>query len=517
MIRSIFWALLVIGSSAQAALLNGIWQVTAIVPAHSQDQASPAAQAWMGDTITFEEQAIIHGSQTCPAAYQAREILLNTYLREHYAIDAQALGIDAPLVQHIATGCPQPGLDPVLLVTEQQARLVVDGAFLTLTRQESAPPQTPQAPPALEPVAEWQYFTAPQAGITLRYPARVHLTQTLEYDQPGLSLSVQTNRIDELDHAEEAPFLFNRKVAEQDRNALSQGLFGEVPDFPVAGSQAVIAVNETIHTKTFAVFSQYEPCNVSFYYHAIFYVGDYQAVLTLSADVDSVVRENPQFFTRVAETCADQLIWDNTHWTDAQGHFFQALQKGEIQGLAASWYTTFQALLQQITFHPQSTTPPPLAATTANKPPRGYLNRDHRLCREILVKDPQWMAYQVVARHSFSLTLPDYGGVCFITLHRPQHGDQFILTDRRGNPLFVFPDDRAMSTLAVSFPDLNQDAIPDIILIARSPDGKYANRAYWSRPGQEATTWTTDEPLNRRLDGFRSVSAVKRFLLDRRN
>ncbi|GEM_PF-5469874 len=182
-----------------------------------------------------------------------------------------------------------------------------------------------------------------------------------------------------------------------------------------------------------------------------------------------------------------------------------------------------------------ATPPLPEAATTPAKPradkknplpqqrsdiKTGRLNRSHAACRTLRVSGMEWADYQILPEHSFSLTLPEYGSVCFLTLAHDRQGDRFVLANRQGKPLARFADDASAYTQAVSFPDLNQDSIPEVVAIMRDSAGQPQNRAYWSHTAlQQAQdtaargpTWRTDAVVNQQLNQFTSFKSVKRYL-----
>lgn len=486
-------------AEASAPAETGTWKVTRIYPVNASEPTLDEARDWLDQTLVITANKLEKGEQSCPIAPQARDIVPARYFRDQYGVDPATLNAAIPLARHVATGCPLPGLDPLILLDSNQALLSLNGAFLRLARQAETTPPAPVAPAPLAPITEWRYFSVPEAGITLRYPPRVTLVAPHQHDQPGLTLSLQANQIDQLEATEDAPFPFSQTVATQDQQALEEGLFGAVPDFPVRGSEAVMPLTEVLHAKSYAVFSQLDFCNVSFQRLAVLYHRGHQVVLTLSADIAAIQRQNPTFFTRDAAQCGDALIWNYQEYPDAPERFYHQIKNRQRQGLAADWFRAFEAMLSQLIIQP---------APVAEKPTPKAVS-----CPRLRPSDPEWSPYRTLPKHSFPLDLPGYGRVCFLALARDHHGDRFILTNRAGDPLFVFPDDRPAHTQAVGFPDLNRDGIPEVILIARTALGKQANRAYWSHPGQETTIWRMDARINHHLDDFRGFGTVKRYLL----
>ncbi len=145
-------------------------------------------------------------------------------------------------------------------------------------------------------------------------------------------------RIDAINELGEQPLNFTTTVAENNRDALANGEFGEEIDWPLEESKRVKNLGE-LNAQDFVVFSRFEICSVVFERKLIFYANDRQIVLTLVGDRDAIIEENPEFFETNTENCGEEKIWN----FEKQADFYEKLVRGDGSPSAQKWFNHFDA------------------------------------------------------------------------------------------------------------------------------------------------------------------------------
>ena len=185
----------------------------------------------------------------------------------------------------------------------------------------------------------WQIYENEEAWFNLKYPHHV----SLDDEEGKIKLAIDVQNINKLE--DEAPLGLGKDNALKTREALSNGEYGEVIDFPLEISKQVRAVKGK-NAQEFMVLSRFEVCDVVFERKTRFFVDDYQIVLTLSTPKKTIAQTMPAYFTTDNENCEEELIWD----FDLQKNFYQNLASGIGSQNALEWFNSFDKIVETIDF-----------------------------------------------------------------------------------------------------------------------------------------------------------------------
>jgi hypothetical protein len=174
-----------------------------------------------------------------------------------------------------------------------------------------------------------------EAGFSFKYPDSV---QSSEKAMPGTKstmFAVQVEKITNLNAPANTP-----EQALAAREAFSQGRIYN--DIGFGKYRTLIPLNAEINAQSQVTFAWFDVCDVVFDKFLIFYVDDYQVVITLMGS-DKIRAENPQYFeVRKDYGCGDELIWKNGNT------FYTDLLAGKLDGSAQEWFDTFEGIVDSL-------------------------------------------------------------------------------------------------------------------------------------------------------------------------
>lgn len=157
---------------------------------------------------------------------------------------------------------------------------------------------------------------------------------------------------------------------------------------------------------------------------------------------------------------------------------------------------------------------------TTPLPPGVFLSRDQNRCR-MIPPEPLargFMGKIMVPEQTFSLELPWYGPVCFITLADPAavaSGPHLFAMLYNGQTLArLQPGPGTPVARALAFEDLNGDNYPEIIAImdniSSTGGWRRANTVYWSVPlATGGVRWVERPDVTARIAALPDVQAVR--------
>lgn len=177
-----------------------------------------------------------------------------------------------------------------------------------------------------------------EAGFSFAYPSSITIGQSATATK-AIWLTVEKNKIASL----EGTMGYDKATAEKDKQSLIAGQYGEAIDFPVDGSQKVSDLGG-IKGKEFIVLSRFEVCSVLFERKLVFYLNDYQIIITLFGDPKIIADSQPDFFAYDKKNCVQNKIWK-----DAAG-FYRALTENNGSIQAQLWYDSFADIIKSIKF-----------------------------------------------------------------------------------------------------------------------------------------------------------------------
>lgn len=211
-------------------------------------------------------------------------------------------------------------------------------------KSETTPTPTPTPPQFEEEIDEttgWTTYTDSAVGFTLKYPSKVVRKSSSgeARESNELSLTIFSRLVDELDFSNG----YDRETALEDRQALSEGNFGEAIDWPLEASKKVRKINNK-YAKDFLVLIRFHIEDVAFERKLIFYNDGYQTVVTLFVAKDNVTSSMPQYFKTQETGEGEWSSWD----LDRIDDFYKALTEGKGSSVAQEWYDTFDKIVETI-------------------------------------------------------------------------------------------------------------------------------------------------------------------------
>jgi putative hemolysin len=142
----------------------------------------------------------------------------------------------------------------------------------------------------------------------------------------------------------DGPLGFNRRDAEQERAALDAGSFGPSTLPAVRESGKVIFVGD-LNVKIFVSLARFEVCSVLFERVARFYHAGMMVTMTLAADPDRLIADNPGYFTVDAQNCGKSLVWQRSGVGSAAERFYADLIAEKVSRSALNWFYSFQPVI----------------------------------------------------------------------------------------------------------------------------------------------------------------------------
>ena len=126
----------------------------------------------------------------------------------------------------------------------------------------------------------------------------------------------------------------------------------------------------------------------------------------------------------------------------------------------------------------------------------------------------------ILKSQTFPIDFAPYKNSCFVTVHNPEYTDPPLDSEisiyRNGEEVFYFPNQFNGVTIgcwvdAVSFQDLNNDNLTDIIVVGKcsGKSGSYNENVVYVNTG---TTFMTDEDANYKLSDFQKTGEISDFV-----
>lgn len=195
--------------------------------------------------------------------------------------------------------------------------------------------------------AGWKYKKYPTAGVMIGYLSN-EIKFPEESNNKELTLSVKVEKVSEIG---DATMGYDKETSQKDIDSLDKGEFGENVDFGLKDSQKVIQLSDgKTYAKEFIVLSRFEVCSVVFDRVLIFYHNGYRTILTLTADKDKIIEENPGYFAKNVDNCGEDLVW-NFKDDDIQKQFYKDLSSGKLDGATTgNWYHVFDEIAGAVDF-----------------------------------------------------------------------------------------------------------------------------------------------------------------------
>ena len=178
------------------------------------------------------------------------------------------------------------------------------------------------------------------AEFTLDYPSYV----VLEDGDSNFVLSISTQKLDFPVYNNTMGY--DKETAIKDRQALSNGQYGELIDWPLEASKEVVKLRNGKYGKSFMVLSRFEVCDVTFERIFIFYSNDYQVVINLSyTAIDDIRNSMPKYFKIDGRSCGTEMIWKSL---EDKEKFYSSLASNNGSHIAQKWYNTFDDIIESI-------------------------------------------------------------------------------------------------------------------------------------------------------------------------
>lgn len=371
--------------------------------------------------------------------------------------------------------------------------LAADGAYDALLRSESGVR------------GESAYTSYPGLGMVFTYPAQVRLAdpEQGEVDPTAYALSIVVEPLSGLEPGEDVVPEESRDAALREQAALAQGRPGEeTADEYAEGTIKVVRLPNGRAAKTYAVFGRYEVCDVTFERIAVFYWKDCRVTLRLYGPKQNIKADNKELFTRDAENCGEESIWDFN--ADAQKRFLQKLRSGQAGPHAAAWEKLFPEILQGIRFDAR-------AGSAASSPD---------VCRdaaEKLLRHSSGM--RPLPGKSLAVRIPHVGDACLLVATPGQDKGEmlFLVPQNAGHLENLALAPRCRGRVAgLQAVDLNQDGFPEFLarVDCASKSGSVSgsvsgNRVFWSIPYDLGVEWQVDAAMSRRVKDAQSTDAME--------
>lgn len=182
----------------------------------------------------------------------------------------------------------------------------------------------------------WQIYENKDANFTFRYPHNVKMVEDAK--KGDVQLSVQVNILKEV----EIPGFTDEDLKEISKK-LAKGEYGEDLGWSIENSRRVRELRG-INAQDNVVLSRFEVCDVIFERNLIFYVNDYQVVISLIGPREKIIEENKDFFTKDSEDCFMGQVWR----FERQSEFYNMLNNNEAKKTTQDWFSSFDELVSTL-------------------------------------------------------------------------------------------------------------------------------------------------------------------------
>jgi len=197
------------------------------------------------------------------------------------------------------------------------------------------------------------YRQYPEAGLAVAYlkgsmvlvesnGGVPRLEGAAQQEDKHLRLIVDITRVADL--PQQGPMGFNRRDAEKERSALEAGSFGQFTMPAVRESGKVITVG-SLKVKTFVTLARFEVCSVTFDRVARFYHAGMMVTMTLAADPDRLIADNPDYFAVDARNCGKSRVWKRSGKKSGADRFYSDLVAEKVSRAALNWFYAFQPVI----------------------------------------------------------------------------------------------------------------------------------------------------------------------------
>lgn len=197
------------------------------------------------------------------------------------------------------------------------------------------------------------YLQYPQAGLAVAYlKGSMAVVQSsggvptarLTTPQNGkpLKLLVDVTPLTELPI--DGPLGFNQRDAEKERAALEAGSFAPWRVPAVRNSEKFLTVGD-LKVKTFVTLAWFGVCSVNFERHARLYHGGAMVTITLVAQTDRLIADNPSYFGVDGKNCGTAPVWRQSDEGSSMDRFYADLVAEKVSRSALNWFYAFQTVI----------------------------------------------------------------------------------------------------------------------------------------------------------------------------
>jgi hypothetical protein len=179
----------------------------------------------------------------------------------------------------------------------------------------------------------WLSFVDTSAGLLVAYPPDIDFASN-EFGAT-YRLDVEVKPVFGLS----APLGYDEETARENAIALMYGKYGQSVDFSLTASERVRDISGT-GAQDFLVLSRFEVCDVIFERKLYFVYNEHLIVLTLSADVESVLPSVLEYLATDMENCGERPMWI----FDLQSKLFEVLEAGTAPTPVQRWYDLFDQI-----------------------------------------------------------------------------------------------------------------------------------------------------------------------------
>ncbi|MSR67835.1 hypothetical protein EXS65_03370 [Candidatus Peribacteria bacterium] len=198
-------------------------------------------------------------------------------------------------------------------------------------------------PPAAEIIG--QEITYPELGVSFSVPTGIQVVQQNWGNNPQEpTLYVMVQSFDDLDDAEKARFMMDKKGAIERAESLKAGK-------PVAISWAKQDTLQIVHHGESdgimgLVLSAVEVCDVQFTWQAELYTHDSVIGMNLVYPKEKLIEAVPEYFMTNSSGCGEERVWNFDD--NAPDKFIDNLQKGQLPATLLGWKDVFSKILSSV-------------------------------------------------------------------------------------------------------------------------------------------------------------------------
>ena len=197
------------------------------------------------------------------------------------------------------------------------------------------------------------YLQYPQAGLAIAYlkgsmavvPSSGGVPTpgaTAAQEDKPLRLIIDVTKLTDLPG--DGPLGFNRHDAEEERAALEAGSLGPLRVPAVRNSGKLVNVGD-LNIKSFVTLSWFDVCSVSFERHARLYHAGAMVTITLVAQAEKLIADNPRYFGIDAKNCGTAPVWRRSEEGSSADRFYADLLAEKVSRSALNWFYAFQAVI----------------------------------------------------------------------------------------------------------------------------------------------------------------------------